>query len=800
MKITDLLGKQRLIADGGTGTWLQTRGLVPGELPDLWNLTHPEELIALHSAYIEAGANMLTTNTFGANPLRITDDLEKITEAGVLNACKAREMSGRENVFVGLDIGPSGHLLRPMGDLDFEEAVNAFGRVIRSGAPYADYIMIETMSDSLEAKAAVLAAKENCDLPVFITLIFDGSGKLLTGGTPASSAIMLEGLGVDAVGVNCGLGPDGLLPAVEEMLRTVSIPVIANPNAGLPSVEDGRTVYKVTPEEFAQEMRKIAEAGASVVGGCCGTTPVYIRALSETVSSIPFHRPSPEKKTVLGSFCSVLSPEDKPLLIGERINPTGKKRLQEALRAGDTDYILSEAIRQEEAGAQILDVNVGLPGIDEAGFMRKAVTLLQSVTTLPLQLDSSDPEALEAGLRVYNGKALINSVNGKEEVMRSVFPLVKKYGGLVVALPLDENGIPETAEGRIAIAQKIIARAEEYGIPRTDIVLDGLAMTVSADQRMADTALRVIRCARKELGLHTILGVSNISFGLPCRPILNGTFFTMALTEGLSFGIINPCSEEMMQPYRAFCALMGYDRDCADYIAYYKDRKMTAAPSSAPAEPGSAAAAGDTEAHSALSDAILRGLAGPAAEEAKKLLAFEEPMRLIEEELVPALDIVGRKYEEGTLYLPQLLRSAEAAQAAFALIREKIPQGSAKKGRVLIATVEGDIHDIGKNIVKVLLENYSYDVLDLGKDVPPEVIAETAVRENIKLVGLSALMTTTVTAMEKTIQELRRLKPETKIVVGGAVLTEAYAKTIGADAYAKDGMATVRYADSVFGN
>ena len=784
--------------------------------------------------------------------------------AAVKLAKEARTQAGRdEDAYVALDIGPTGKLLAPMGDLSFDDAVDIFGEVVRIGAREgADLVLIETMNDSYEAKAAVLAAKENCDLPVFITCVFDGSGKMLTGGTPESVVAMLEGLGVDALGVNCSLGPAQMIPIVERLVKAAHVPVLVNPNAGLPKSVDGKTVYDVGPEEFAGYMKQIAALGAAAVGGCCGTTPDYIRAEIAAVRPLPLLPPQGRAQTVIASFSRTveIGRAARPVIIGERINPTGKKRFKQALVDHDIDYIVDQGLQQEDAGADVLDVNVGTPEIDEVALLDEVVCRLQSVLALPLQIDTSNPEAMERALRHYNGKALINSVNGKQEVMAEVFPLVKKYGGVVVALALDEGGIPDNADDRIRIAEKIYATAAEYGIRREDIVIDGLCMTVSSDPRSALVTLETIRRIRDELGGSSILGVSNISFGLPARELINAYFFEMALQNGLSCAIINPNNQAMMQAYRAFCALTnqdenfqsfisayaGYkspDKQVSDALTAYKTRVLNALGvsagdlqatgrplggsdsnagfgpgtaglssgnvSSAGANAGSsgsgrAAGADDGRGPGALAgksrlvEAIERGMAKPAADATREALLTRNALDIINEDLVPALDVVGQGFEKGTVFLPQLLMAAEAAKAAFAVVKESMA-GSAQesKGRVILATVKGDIHDIGKNIVKVLLENYGYDVIDLGKDVPPETIVETALRENIRLVGLSALMTTTVVNMEETIRQLHQQKPDCRIVVGGAVMTQDYADKIGADCYGRDAMTTVRYADEL---
>ncbi len=834
------LGRELLINDGGMGSLLQARGLKGGELPERWNISRPEDIIAVHTAYLEAGADMITTNTFGANALKYTDpaELREVVRRGVELAAEARNRAGRvprpegpagaastsddgsarRPAFIGLDIGPTGKLLAPMGDLPFERAVELFSEVIRTGAEAgADYVIIETMSDSYEAKAAALAAKESCSLPVLVTVTFDSRGKLLTGGTVDSVTAMLEGLKVDALGVNCGLGPVQLLPIVKRLTEIASVPVVVNPNAGLPRYENGATVYDVGPEEFSQAMLDIAALGVQVMGGCCGTTPDHIRALAAAVRPLPFSPATEKNITLVTSFSRAVELGKRTVIIGERINPTGKKAFKQALREGSIDYILNEGLAQENAGADILDVNVGLPEIDEPAMMAEVVSRLQAVTPLPLQIDTSDPEALERALRLYNGKAMVNSVNGTAESIGKVMPVVAKYGGVLVGLALDENGIPDSAEGRIAVARRIYAAAEKYGIPAKDIVIDALALTVSSDGRSALTTLETLRKLHAgEAGPSglSILGVSNISFGLPRRELVNSAFLGMAMECGLSAAIMNPLSPEMMNAYRSSLALLSMDENCMEYIAACANMPaasssgtvVSAAPartspaggSSAPTLPGLGSS--PEELARALAESVKRGLADQAAQITEAALSHFEPLDLINASLIPALDEVGRGFEQGTVFLPQLLLSADAAKAAFEKIKESMAgSASAPKGRIILATVKGDIHDIGKNIVKVMLENYSYEVIDLGKDVPPEVIADTAVRENIRLVGLSALMTTTVVSMEDTIKLLRKVKPDTLIVVGGAVMTEEYAAAIGADYYAPDAMATVRYADSVFG-
>lgn len=798
MGLRERIGHERLYCDGGTGSLLQKMGLKAGELPELWNITHKNEIISVAQSYFEAGSDIVNANTFGANRLKYGDDLQDIVKAAVENVKIARKNAGRENDgYIAVDIGPTGKLLEPMGDLPFESAVEIFSEVITAGCEAgADLVLIETMSDTYEAKAAVLAAKESCDLPVFITMTFDESGKLLTGGDADTAVAMLEGLGVDALGLNCGLGPEQMKPLVKRVTEISSLPIIVNPNAGIPRVVDGATVYDVQPSMFASHMKEIAQYGVHVMGGCCGTTPDHISAMIEQCRDIPFSEPYDKDISVVSSFSRSVYIGHRPVVIGERINPTGKKRFKEALKNRDMEYILTQGIEQEESGAEILDVNVGLPEIDEPEMMRDVVLKLQSVTSLPLQLDTSDPCALEKGLRYYNGKPMINSVNGKEESLSAVLPLVKKYGGVVVGLLLDEDGIPDNDEGRIRIAKKIYDAAEKYGISKKDIVLDGLAMTVSSDSKSALTTLKTISGIKNELKGHSILGVSNISFGLPRREIINSTFLTMAMQEGLSCAIINPNNELMMRAVRAFCALSDMDPQFESYIGMYADTEDDSLKTQSIKSKGKKEEKEETE---TLCQCVEKGLTSKAAEKAKELLQSMEPIDIVDRELIPALDAVGQKFEKGTLFLPQLLIAAEAAQAAFAVIRESMSETDEnKKGRIILATVKNDIHDIGKNIVKVMLENYGYDVIDLGKDVPPEKIVDCAIKENISLVGLSALMTTTVVSMEETIKLLREKKPDTRVMVGGAVMTEDYARQIGADAYSKDAMGSVRYADKVF--
>ena len=806
MNILEYMKEHLLVLDGGMGTLLQAAGLAAGELPERWNLTRPLVIRDIHRDYLRAGSHVINANTFGANALKFSpEELENIICTAVCNARMAQECAGVSHPsWVALDIGPCGKLLKPYGELDFEDAVELFAKTVRLGVKYGvDLITVETMNDSYEAKAALLAAKENSDLPVIVTCAYGADGKLMTGADPAAMVAMLEGMGADVIGLNCSLGPRELRDTVAALLKNASVPVAVKPNAGLPQSRDGKTVYDVSPEEFATEMAEMVRAGVRVVGGCCGTTPAYIAQLVEKTKEIPLIPIHKKDFSVVSSYTHAVCFEDsKPILIGERINPTGKKRFKQALVEHDLDYILNEGLRQQECGVQVLDVNVGLPDIDESQMLCETVDALQAILDLPLQIDTSSPVAMERALRRYNGKAMINSVNGKRESMEAIFTLVKKYGGLVVALTLDENGIPATAQGRVDIARKILETAAAYGIDRRDLIFDTLTMTVSTDPLAARVTLEALRRIRSELGCRTTLGVSNVSFGLPARDTVNSTFFALALQSGLSAAIMNPYSGEMMGVWHAYRALSGYDENCADYIAYAADLPTMAAvaPATAPkAAPTASGESGD------LRHAVCKGLREQAGALAKARLAQgADPMALVREDIIPALDEVGRGFEQKTVYLPQLLMSAEAARAAAEQIKAHMSAGAqsaAKTGYpVVIATVHGDIHDIGKNIVKLLLENYGFAVTDLGKDVPPERIVEAVVRLNAPLCGLSALMTTTVPAMEETIRQLRVAAPDCRIMVGGAVLNEEYAARIGADFYGSDAMEAVRYAERVCKN
>lgn len=776
-------GKELLFFDGGMGTQLQKNGLKAGELPESYNINNPEIIEKIHRDYLDAGCDILTTNTFGANGLKFSNTDEIITSAVKIAKGVASEVE--REVFVALDVGPLGKLLSPYGDLPFENAYDLFKEQMIAGEKAgADLILIETMGDLYEIKSAVLAAKENTKLPVFVSMIFNGDGKLLTGADIKTAVITLEALRVDGIGLNCGLGPDRMITLLEEMTEYSSTPIFVQPNAGLPVCINSVTTYNVSADEFAQKQKEAVRKGACAVGGCCGTTPEYIKALTDLCSKDKIKKISKKNFTAVTSYSKTVIMGEKPVIVGERINPTGKKLMKEALRNGDMDYIYREGVTQTDAGAHILDVNVGLPEIDETEVMKTAVCGLQSILDTPLQIDTSDPVTMEKALRLYNGKAMVNSVNGKQESMDSVFPIVQKYGGVVVCLTLDENGIPETAEGRVQIAEKIIKEAEKYSISKNDLVIDPLCLTISTGPDNAKTTLEALKIIRNELGVNTVLGVSNISFGLPNRENLNSAFFTLALENGLSAGIVNPKNEMMMNSYYSFCALTGHDKNFETYIENATENKSVIKSETMD-----------------LKNAILKGLKEQAKEQTENELKNRTPLQIIDEIIIPALDVVGKGFEENKVFLPGLLMSAETAGVSFEVLKkemEKSGSGSEKKGKIIIATVKGDIHDIGKNIVKVLLENYGYEVLDLGKDVSPRLIADTAIRENVKLVGLSALMTTTVPAMEETIKLLREEAHGVKIMVGGAVLTQDYADMIGADFYGKDAMSSVRYAEKIF--
>ena len=898
-KLQDILGKQQLFFDGGTGTILQGMGLKPGELPETWNLKHPDRIVQLHYNYFSAGANIIKSDTFGAFITKYPLELERIIKAAIENANEAREkaLKDHDNLYIAFDISSTGKLLKPMGDLDFEDCINLYKKTFRIALPLAkegklDCILIETMNDGYETKAAVLAAKEVMEelglvdgdpaapgtrgtIPILVTNVYDKECRTLSGSTPETMVAMLEGLGVDAIGVNCSLGPEDMIPAVERLCKAASVPVIVNPNAGLPKVVNGKTVFDVSAEDFVKSMKKIAAIPskcAKILGGCCGTTPEYIIGVRDKVigdrdkvlgdreegevspslqpenglplppllGGVPPKTPVKDQLFSQGATLGCVSSNSQivyfgganpTVLIGERINPTGKKKFKEALRNKDIPYIIHQGIEQEEAGAQVLDVNVGLPEIDEKEMMLTVMEELQSVTTLPLQIDTTNAQVMEAALRRYNGKPMINSVNGKQEIMNQVFPLVKKYGGLVVALTLDEDGIPETSARRIEIAKKIYAEAEKYGIAKKDIIIDPLAMAVSSDTKAGLATLETVRAVH-EMGGLTSLGISNVSFGLPMREFVTASFFTMAMQNGLSAAIMNPLQQEMKKVWHTTTLLLGKDENCAKYIEWTAQVSVqplttvgtaSATSTSSPTPTGSAGVlggepprrggsesplAGCSEGETSpfprtsnLSNAIIKGLKNDAATITKELLTNTDSLEIINNHLIPGLDYVGKRFEQKTMYLPQLLMAAEAAKSAFAEIRSFMERSGKKgesKGKIIIATVKGDIHDIGKNIVKVLLENYDFEVIDLGKDVPPETVVEACKKDHVQLVGLSALMTTTVVSMEETIKQLRKECPWAKVCVGGAVMTQEYADQIGADFYGKDAMDTVRYAMEVF--
>ena len=771
-------GQRIIYLDGAMGTMLQGRGLQPGERPELLCLSHPDWIRDIHRAYVEAGSQVVYANTFGANALKLAGSGHTVAEVITAAIRVARSAAGNA-ALVALDMGPLGELLEPLGTLRFEEAYNLFAEMARAGeAAGADLVAIETMTDLCEARAALLAVKENTAFPTFVTMSFDETGRTFTGCTAEAMARTLEGLGADAVGVNCSLGPDRLLPVVREVYRTTRLPVIVKPNAGLPDPVDGH--YSLSPEQFASAMQEMVQLGATLLGGCCGTSPDYIRALRASADDLPCPARSHDAGSLLCTPTRVVR-IDGVRVIGERINPTGKKRLQQALLTGDMDYIVDVAIAQMDAGADILDVNVGYPGVDEVAMLPRVVKALQAATDLPLQLDSTNPAALEAALRVHNGKAAVNSVSGEEKSLQAILPLVKRYGAAVVGLTLDETGLPKTAQQRVTIARRILERARSLGIPDEDVWIDCLTLTASAQPEQAEETLRAVRMVTEEMHLKTVLGVSNISFGLPNRLLMTQTFLIREVQCGLSLPILNPNQKELMDALSACRVLSGRDAGCADYVARFAAQSAAA--------PAPAAAPGLT-----LEEAVFRGLRGDAVRLAREALPHDEGMALVEESLIPALDRVGTEYEAGRAFLPQLLSAAQAAQGVFEVLRSAMAANghAQEKGpRMLIATVKGDIHDIGKNIVKTVMENYGFDVLDLGRDVPPQTIAQTAAEQHIPLVGLSALMTTTLPAMEDTVRLLRALPQPPKIIVGGAVVTEEYARRIGADAYAKDARAAV---------
>lgn len=770
--------KRRLYFDGATGSVLQSRGLPVGTPPEEWTLTRPDEVLRLHNEYLAAGANIIKTNTFGVNPFKYPNYKEYISRA--VDIAK-RAVGSADDKYVALDIGPLGRLLSPLGELDFEDALSAFRDTVAAADGLGvDLVLIETMNDSYETKAAVLGAREATDLPIVVTCVYDSKGKLMTGTTPEAMVAMLEGLGASAIGANCSFGPDKMIELLPRLVSRSSLPIVVNPNAGMPSINDGHTEYNVTPNEFAEKMKLMAEGGACMLGGCCGTTPEHISALVKATQNIPYNYPEFKNITTVSSFSHTVDFGERPVLIGERINPTGKPKLKDALRNGNYDYILTEAISQAERGVDIIDVNVGLPELDELSVLRRTVKEIQAVTDAPLQLDSSNPEVLGASMRIYNGKPLVNSVSGKEEIMRGVFPLVRKYGGTVIALTLDERGIPDSAEERVAIAERIIACAAEYGIDKKDIIVDPLTLPVSANKDAPGVTLRAVKLL-SERGIKTSLGVSNVSFGLPARDKINAAFFSSALTVGLSVAIMNPYSEAMMDVICAHNALSGLDIGCAEYVTKYSD---TTAPVSQKRE------------NITLGYAIRHGIKDSVGAIVYELLLTRDPIDVIDREIIPALDEIGREFEAGRAYLPELLMSAEAASLAFDTVKEKMPKRAADGRKVILATVKGDIHDIGKNIVKVMLESYGFTVYDIGRDVPPERVLEAAREHECPLVGLSALMTTTVPAMKETVDLLHT--DNVSVMVGGAVLTAEYAEMIGADLYAADAMGAVRVAEAFY--
>lgn len=793
MDIRQAIKTKRLYFDGGMGTLLQKSGLKPGEKPENWNITHSDVITNIHLEYLRAGTNILTTNSFGANSLKF-DNLEEIIPAAINNAKKAIELfeGDKENLYVAFDMGPTGKMLKPLGDLDFEDAVKAFADAVKiADKSGADLILIETMNDTYETKAAVLAAKENSSLPIFVTNAYDENARLMTGADPVAVIAMLEGLGADAIGINCSLGPHKMKDIVKVYAEYSSLPIIVNPNAGMPKSVDGKTVFDVDAEEFSSVMVEIANEGGCILGGCCGTTYDYIRKTKEKTIALPYKAPEKKNHTLTSSYTHAVEIGNEPVLIGERINPTGKPKFKAALRESNIGYIISEGISQQEKGVHVLDVNVGLPEIDESKMMVTAVTELQSVLDLPLQIDTVKADTMEKALRIYNGKPMINSVNAKEESLETVLPLCKKYGGVLIALTIGHEGIPDTAEGRYLLAKKIVDRAAEYGIDKKDIIVDPLAMAVSSDDNSAKITLDSIKLIKERLGVKTSLGVSNISFGLPNRDDVNSAFLTMAFTTGLDCAIMNPFSLPMMKSYHTYLTLSGKDKGCLRYIDFASGiTTETVEKTSVKSE--------SNQELPALVHAIVKGLKKEAYNNAKALLESEQPLDVINNHIVPALDKVGLAFEKKQMFLPQLLMSAEAAGSAFEAVKELLKADAPKKEKIVIATVKGDIHDIGKNIVKVILQNYGYEVTDLGKDVPPEAVLEAVKETGAKMVGLSALMTTTVEAMEETVKLLKREAPDVVTVVGGAVLTQEYADMIGADKYAKDAMEAVRFAEKYF--
>lgn len=801
--------KKRYVLDGGMGTMLQSAGMSPEETTTEFGLAHPEILTQIHKKYIEAGADIVYASTFGTNRFKKKEigecTLQEAVRIQVQAAVKAKEImaaQGRE-VAVAIDLGPLGELLEPMGTLSFEDAYDAFREVIQAGCDLADLIVIETMTDLYEVKAAVLAAKETCDLPVIVTMTFEENGRTFTGVSLEAMVLTLEGLGVDAMGINCSLGPVEIFPMAEKLRSLTDLPLVIKPNAGLPDPATG--AYDITCDQFVEKMEDFLKLGIELIGGCCGTTPEYIEGLAEIAAKFggteDSAKPSEEKKTLQICSGNTVVTVDHVTVIGERINPTGKKRLKQALLDGDFDYILSQAIEQIDAGAEILDVNVGVPSLDDVKMLPLVIKKLQSITGLPLQIDSGNPEAIEAALRVYNGKAIVNSVNGEEKVMENILPLVKKYGAAVVGLTLDENGIPNKAEDRFAIAKRILERALEYGIPRENVIIDCLTLTASAQQKEVVETLKAVRMVKEQLRLKTALGVSNISFGLPLRPIINRTFLTMAMECGLDLPIINPNSEDMMASIFAFHVLHNIDENATAFIERYGDAALETSKISQKKDTAVTGSSANGDGSHDIFYCIEKGMKADTVVAVEKLLQDHTEMELVNDFLIPALDKVGQGFEKGTIFLPQMLQAATAAQAGFDIVKTKLAESDKETvslGQVVIATVKGDIHDIGKNIVKVIMENYGFQMIDLGRDVPPETIVETVKEKNIKLVGLSALMTTTLKSMEETIVAVKEAAPDCKVMVGGAVLTADYAEKIGADYYCKDAMKSVEAAQEVF--
>ncbi len=798
MTIREKLRSSFVFFDGAMGTELQKRNLKTGELPERLNISNPEAIEEIHLSYLEAGSDVISANTFGANPIKFSEEeLSSVISAAFDRAESAIKKAGGKKRYIALDIGPLGKILKPFGDLAFEDAVEHFAKVVRLSKDRADLILIETMNDTYELKAAVLAAKENSDLPIFATCVFDEKEKLMTGADALSVIALLEGLGVDAIGMNCSLGPHKMNEILVTFAKYSSTPLMISPNAGMPRSVDGKVIYDVTALEFAEEMTKSAGLGARVLGGCCGTSPEYIKLLVEALKDKAPLPVESKNDCIVSSYTHAVAFGESPVIIGERINPTGKKKVKEALIEGDYGFILREGVYQQQAGAEILDVNCGLPEIDEAAVMKKVIEDLQGVCDTPLQIDTSDPVALEKALRIYNGKSMINSVNGKRESMEAVFPLAKKYGGVIVALTLDEKGIPETAEGRIEIAKRIIETAESYGILRKNIVVDTLTMAISADEHAAEVTLEAIKGVTA-LGVKTTLGVSNISFGLPHRDYVNSEFFSLALRIGLSSAIMNPHSERMLKACRENFKGFGSDPVSFEELSSFAPEIIKEV--MAMTEPLEAIPTASRDSLN-LKDAIISGLSEETDKATRKLLEENDPLSIVNEHIIPALNIVGAGFEEGRVYLPQLLMSAECAKLSADLIKDRLSdtgQEKSKGDKIIIATVRGDIHDIGKNIVKILLENYGFDVIDLGKDVPEEVILEKAKTERVRLVALSALMTTTVPSMKRCVELIHKTLPDTAVMVGGAVLSQEYAEMIGADFYSKDAMGAVRTAQKFF--